>query len=657
MKSIFYIALFYFFTLASSLAQSPIDLTQHTESSFIGKHISYFEDKGGNYSIGSIVNSPDELFTENKEDIINFGFSPSVFWLKFSIKKSADTLKNWILEIKAPELDSVTFYYQDKNGSWKEKSDGDNWSFYKREINSRNIAFKLSETQNDSVYYIKIRSIGPITIPVKIETYDFFVSENLSSELFFGICYGILFIMFFYNLFIFFSTRELSYFYYVLSVTFGILFYGIYYGHIPQYITHYKAPVLNNLLSFISIIWSIFILQFVKTFLNFPKISIVYNRLINGLQFLSLLNLLVLFFIGPGLSLMIVLPLVLISSITVLIASFSCIRKGNREARFFILGWGFYLCAIIIFVLRLWSVIPNYEFILNVMLIGSVVEVSLQSFALADKINIYRKQKELAQEQIIKIQEQDAAVLEQKVAERTLQLQNANDEISMVNKDLDTFSRYASHDLRSPLNSIIGYTRLIEEDQDNVLSKDSREFLSVIQKSSKGMNQLMEDLMSFSRLGKQELKKEELNMKDLFEKVITELVPTRDKDQKINIKLGNIINAYGDAGLLKQVLINLISNAIKFSSKEPKTEIEINSETKDDYVIYSVKDNGVGFDMKYVDRLFQSFQRFHGQSEFEGTGLGLSIVKKIISKHGGEAWAHSIVGEGATFYFSLPKTK
>lgn len=655
MKSLFYIALFNFFILASSFAQDTIDLTHHTENSYIGKHISCFEDKNGTFSIQSIVSSPDTLFTSCNANIINFGFSRSVFWFKFVVKDQ-DSLNNWILEISSPELDAVTFYYKTENDIWKEKNDGLNWPFLKRDMNSRNIAFKLPTINAEAaVYYFKIKSIGPLLIPIKIERDDFFVSESLKSEVFFGTCFGIMLIMLFYNLFIYFSIRDKSYLYYVLMVACAIIYYGFYYGHIPQYITHFKSPVLNYFILFISALWGIVSLQFVKAFLNLSQVSLFFNRLLNLLLIFYLLSLLILLFIDPALSIKINILLSFLSAVTVLIAGFAALKKGNREARFFILAWSFYLIAIIIFLLRDAALFPDYEFIMNILLIGSIVEVSLQSFALADKINIYRIQKEQAQAQIIHLRDEDAERLEHKVKERTIQLEHANEEIKLMNKDLEVFSHTASHDLRAPLRSIKGFAQILEKNLATVLSEDNKHYLNIIQASATSMDQLIEDLLAFSRLGKKELVKEEIKMKDLIEKVSSDLRSSQKQEHSIDIKIGAIENSFGDPILLKQVWVNLISNAIKYSMKKPKTEIEIGSKSNDKEVTYWVKDNGSGFNMKYADKLFQAFQRLHGQDEFEGTGLGLSIVKKIITAHGGHVSAESIEGEGATFYFSLPK--
>ena len=167
------------------------------------------------------------------------------------------------------------------------------------------------------------------------------------------------------------------------------------------------------------------------------------------------------------------------------------------------------------------------------------------------------------------------------------------------------------------------------------------------------MNRLIEDILALSRIGRKEIIKEKVGMKEMAVKVfdgLRTIAPARD----IKLNIGEIAEAYADPVLIEQVWVNLISNAIKYTKTKEKALIDIGSEIKNNEVIYSVKDNGVGFDMQYVDKLFGVFHRLHDEKEFEGTGIGLSIVKRIIAKHGGRVWAEGKVNEGATFYFTLP---
>jgi light-regulated signal transduction histidine kinase (bacteriophytochrome) len=191
------------------------------------------------------------------------------------------------------------------------------------------------------------------------------------------------------------------------------------------------------------------------------------------------------------------------------------------------------------------------------------------------------------------------------------------------------------------------------EDYEKSLDDEGKRICGIISSSATQMGKLIDDLLSFSRIGRSEVKHGFLDMKSLANSVINEMYGEKAGD-KTNLKLRKLSKAYGDPNLIRIVWTNLISNAIKYSSTNPDSEIVISSSHEDHTITYSVKDNGVGFDMLYVNKLFGVFQRLHSESEFEGNGVGLAIVQRIINKHGGKVWAEGEVGKGATFYFSLP---
>jgi PAS domain S-box-containing protein len=236
--------------------------------------------------------------------------------------------------------------------------------------------------------------------------------------------------------------------------------------------------------------------------------------------------------------------------------------------------------------------------------------------------------------------------LEAKVKERTLQLEN-------INNELEAFSYSVSHDLRAPIRAISGYTRIISEDYTASLDDDGLKALHAIMHNSKRMGELIDDLLAFSRLGRKEVRMSEINMAALVKSVREELVAA-DSGNVADFTVEVLPPALGDQSLIKQVLINLISNALKYSKYKENIRIHIGTYDKDGRVVYFIKDNGAGFDMAYYDQLFGVFQRLHSPDEFEGTGIGLAIVQKIVSRHQGTVWADSKPGEGACFYFSLP---
>ncbi len=221
------------------------------------------------------------------------------------------------------------------------------------------------------------------------------------------------------------------------------------------------------------------------------------------------------------------------------------------------------------------------------------------------------------------------------------------------NKELESFSYSISHDLRAPLRALNGYSRIMEEDYGKVLSDDARRLLGNIKYNSQKMGVLIDDLLDFSRLGRKEVKKAKVNMNDLVKNVLAEMETPVIKLPTVQVT--QLPDIFADGALIRQVWVNLISNAVKYSSKRATAKIIIGASESDTEVTYFVKDNGAGFDMRYVDKLFGVFQRLHDSSEFEGTGIGLAIVQRVIAKHKGKAWAEGELNKGSTFYFSLPK--
>ncbi len=236
--------------------------------------------------------------------------------------------------------------------------------------------------------------------------------------------------------------------------------------------------------------------------------------------------------------------------------------------------------------------------------------------------------------------------LEQRVRERTAALETAN-------RELEAFSYSVSHDLRAPLRAIGGYTSMLMEDHAAYLNEDGKRICGVIDSQVQHMNRLVDGLLQFSRLNRAGLQEFSFDMEAMAKNAFQNLA-TPDVQNRIDFRMAPLGKAIGDPTLLQQVWANLLSNAIKFSSGRSSAIIEVNSKQQKDETIYSVRDDGAGFDMRYADKLFGVFQRMHSQAEFEGTGIGLAIVQRIILRHGGRVWAEGAVGKGACFYFSLP---
>lgn len=262
----------------------------------------------------------------------------------------------------------------------------------------------------------------------------------------------------------------------------------------------------------------------------------------------------------------------------------------------------------------------------------------------------------LLRQLLVKQQERDRAErkirimnekLEKRVAERTALLESAN-------KELESFSYSVSHDLRAPLRHISGYLDLLMKRNTEQLDERGRHYIEAILDSSVHMGNLIDDLLSFSRTGRMEVNPDSLDMNKLVKDAI-QLLEQEVKDRQIEWKTEPLPQVRGDYNMLRQVWVNLIGNAVKYTRKKEVAIIEIGSQSNDDEYVFFVRDNGAGFDMRYAQKLFGVFQRLHSNEEFEGTGIGLANVRQVIKKHGGKTWAEGEIDKGAIFYFTIPK--
>lgn len=237
--------------------------------------------------------------------------------------------------------------------------------------------------------------------------------------------------------------------------------------------------------------------------------------------------------------------------------------------------------------------------------------------------------------------------LEQRLRERAAQLE-------ATDRELESFAFSVSHDLRAPLRAIDGFSNIVLEDYGNRLDDEGRRLLKVVRENTQRMDRLINDILSLSRIGRQAMAAATVDLEKMVREVTDELLAAAP-GRRVRLEIRALLPAWGDRALLRQVMVNLLANAIKFTGPRPEAAIEVGGMVDGGENHYFVKDNGVGFDMQYAGKLFGVFQRLHGADEFEGTGIGLAIVKRIVTRHGGRVWAEGKVGEGATFHFALPR--
>jgi PAS domain S-box-containing protein len=244
------------------------------------------------------------------------------------------------------------------------------------------------------------------------------------------------------------------------------------------------------------------------------------------------------------------------------------------------------------------------------------------------------------------------ASLEERVRQRTDQLERSNRELESANRELEAFAYSVAHDLRAPLRSIDGYSKLLDEDYGPTLPAEARQYLDNTRRAAQRMGQLIDDLLLLSRVTRAEMHVAPVDISRLAEEVVNDLL-RQNPDRCIEITIDEGLTANGDANLLRLALENLLGNAWKFTGKTENPSIHFGQQIRKDGKVFFIKDNGAGFDMKYVHQLFKAFQRLHSIEDFKGSGVGLATVQRVIQRHGGHIWAAATVGQGATFFFTL----
>ncbi|MBL7105401.1 MAG: PocR ligand-binding domain-containing protein [Bacteroidales bacterium] len=272
-----------------------------------------------------------------------------------------------------------------------------------------------------------------------------------------------------------------------------------------------------------------------------------------------------------------------------------------------------------------------------------------------EELKKHRKHlEELVKERTKRIEDSQQALtyLIEDANESRIELNIINNKLNTTNKELESFSYSVSHDLRAPLRSVDGFSKILLEDYHDALDKQGKHYLQRIRAGTQKMGQLIDDLLNLSRIGRQPLNKKTTNLKTIANEAY-KLLESERKNRKVKFTVHECPETLADPNLMQNVFSNLLSNALKFTKNKPLTEIEFGYKEKDNKTIFFIKDNGVGFDMKFADKLFSPFQRLHTNEEYEGSGIGLAIVQRIIFKHGGQIWVESEPDKGTTFYFML----
>ena len=696
--------------LCSSLSQSTevtkIISSDLTELRRIGSNVEILEDRNGEFSPDSLFEA--DGFSQSKSEVPNLGITSSTFWIRFSIKNETPN-DELLLELAYPIMDHVTFHQINENGIIESVQYGQDMSYEVRKYDHQNYIFDLNIQQGEQkTYLMSIKTGEQILVPLNVGTRQEIFEHNLGRDLISGLYFGIILVMAFYNLFIFLSTRDNSYMYYILYILFVGAVQACFQGYTFKYLWPNSTWLSINAIYYISAGSGIFGMIFAKEFIKTDQYAPKLNRgfyILHGLYAICLiLTTSAVYDIGFNLMNLTAMSV----SMYMIYAAFKVSRMGYRPAKFFLWAQTIFLLGVMIFVLRNFGVLPYNEFTYYILEIGSGIEVIVLSIALADRINILREEKEASQAQALSVSKENERIireqniiLERTVEERTQELRKTNDELNVAMTNLkDAQSQLVSaekmaslgqltagiaHEINNPINFVTSsvkplkqninevllilskYGELsadeelkdklkeIEELKDelemNYLLDEINEIIESIDEGAQRTAEIVQGLRNFSHID--DIGVKEVNINQGITSTL-KLLKSELSGVDIELNLGDIpkIECYG--GKMNQVFLNIINNAVHAVKKSEKDnpQIKITSQLKKNLVTVEIEDNGVGISEDVKDKIFDPF--FTTKDVGQGTGLGLSVVFGIIEQHNGSISVESEEGKGTKFIVNLP---
>lgn len=636
-----------FFSLSSEgeannnefLTSEPLILKQTSKREDLFPSMDLIKDRNDEYTIDDVLRDDiAKQFTniDNVEQISGFFHSPN--WIRFDIENES-TQDHWFLEIAFPLVHELKMYTVEDDKVIQLYDTGANYRFYQRPFNHRNFVLPIDINQGEKkTFYVYAVGSGDLHPPFIVWDQEAFMNKSQVEFLLLGIFYGVSLVMILYNLFLYFSLRLKSYLFYVLTITFTLLGKVSINGLGYQYLWP-NFPQWNIISTTIWVaIASIFILIFTRHFLDIdkyvPSFKQYYYTFI-GLNIFVILSISYSRYVALFLMIIVALG----TFITAITTAAICLYRGAREARFYLLGWLVFLTGVSITMLERAVVIPYSMVTEYAGQAALTFEVVLLSLALADKFNIMREEKRIAERKALESQE--------------LALQN----LKQADELKDEFLAITSHELRTPLYGMIGIAESLRDGITGPVQPQMKNQLSMIISSGKRLTELVNEILDFSKLKYEsiDLKLKPVNLNSVIQIVLAILNPLlRNKPIKLINKIDdNLPTVLADENRLQQILYNLLDNAIKYTDEG---RIEIKASEKNGMLQINITDTGHGISEEQMETIFQPFQQGEASlsRKIGGIGIGLNVTKSLIELHDGKLDVQSKEGEGTTFTISLP---
>lgn len=592
---------------------------------------------------------------------LTFGYTSSTVWLRVKTKKVSPSTE-WYLEVPAPYVEFVDFYQVQNDGSLKRSVAGYYRKQSEKDISHTGHVVPLTFNSSDeNTIYIRVAGGGPKTFPVYVLEKEKFHEKVRFEDLGYGLFYGILIVMFFYNLMLYVSLKQLNYLLYILTIVCTLVIFASASGYAGKFLWP-ESPRINFYAGRMSMgaftmVLSIFCIRFLQVkkhtrtmyyvLLSLIPLSVVSNILVATDMIPSAGN-----------------NLISITIIALMVTGIVCRMRGNKTATYFITAWSIYLVGGLLLTLRNTGVLEFNFWTTHFVEIGGALETIIIAFALGDQYRRFKKEKEDAQALALAVQQEATEELEVKVMVRTEQLSKANEELAATleknkiqteiiknkNAELDAFFHRISHDLRGPISSLLGLSFLAKID---IKDEHALQYIEKQHQQVERLNQIIIGLINLTKLSNDGLAKVRID----FSKMIDECINTFEglpnfANVRFAIRIQPNLEFYSEWTLLNAIMQNLIENAIKYSS-DNAPYVEIRVWAQGDHVILEVEDNGQGIPESYQSRIFEMF--FRATNNASGSGLGLYILKRSVDRLKGTIDLKSQVKKGSTFTIKLPR--
>jgi two-component system NtrC family sensor kinase len=711
MKYLIFLSLFFTYFIARSVAiNSNTDTIYYYDKNkivLIGDCIQILEDTTNVFKLKDVLLSSD--FKYSKEPVPYLGVSSSSFWIKFKIKNCSNN-DQLLLELANPIIDEVELYTILNNGNYLETKMGEYKPFYKRDYSHPSYVFNLNISKDTTLqFYLKLKCKEQLTLPLNLAKPILILNSLRKKDLLFGIYFGIMLAMFLYNAFIYFTTRDRIYLYYIIYIFFVGLTQSCFQGYTFQFLWSNSPWLAQHSVVLLSALVGISAAEFARLFLNVKK-HFKYADKILFVFYICYTIAVFLEILGKN-AIQLIDFTALSISLYLLVLAIITFRKGEPSAKYFLIAWIVFLIGVIVYALKNMGILPYNNLTIYTMPAGSAIEAILLSFALADRINILKKENEKSQATALlalreneKLITEQNVVLEQKVHERTIMLESTNEELNatlsnlkdtqaqLVNAEkmasLGQLTAGIAHEINNPINFVSANVKPLKMDIEDVLAlvkkyedlspdkittndfeeiekfrkeididylkKEMESLLLGIEDGAKRTAEIVSGLRNFSRLDQSDVK--EVNVNDGIESTLILLKSAVPPKTKIITHLTEIPVIECLPGKLNQVFVNLFSNAlyaIKQKNSEDENSLTVSTYISGENVIVEIKDTGIGMTPEVKAKIFDPF--FTTKDVGEGTGLGMSIVFKIIESHGANIVVESEYGVGTKILLVLNK--